>query len=132
MFEFQSNRRTPEVLIVEDDDSLREVLTEALKRDGFSFATARSGDEAIQMAYELSPKVVLLDVDLPGQSGLLVAAKLKVVQPSPRVLFITALPRGQSDRLAAFLRVDGVLHKPFPIRQLLRSVERMVGMARAA
>ena len=132
MYLINSLRPKPEVLIVEDDDLLLEVLTEALKRDGHSFATARTGDEAVQKAYELSPKVVLLDVDLPGQSGLLVAAKLKMAKPSPKVLFLTALPRGQSDRVAAFLRVDGVLHKPFPVRKLLGTVERMLGMAKAA
>jgi DNA-binding response OmpR family regulator len=132
MYVINSLRQRPEVLIVEDDDLLLEVLTEALKRDGRTFATARTGDEAMQKAYELGPRVVLLDIDLPGQSGLLVAAKLKVAKPSPKVLFLTALPRGQSDRVAAFLRVDGVLHKPFPVRKLLSTVESMLELAKAA
>jgi DNA-binding response OmpR family regulator len=132
MYTVNSMRHSPEVLVVEDDELLLEVLTEALKREGHTYTTARSGDEAIKKAYELRPKVVLLDIDLPGQSGLLVAAKLKVAKPSPKVLFLTALPRGQSDRVAAFLRVDGVLHKPFPLHKLLGTVERMLGMAKAA
>ena len=94
-----SSRHRPQILLVEDDEMLLEVMTEALKRERYTFVTARSGDEAIQLAYTLGPEVVLLDIDLPGQSGLLVAAKLKVVEPSPKVLFVTALPRGQSDRL---------------------------------
>jgi two-component system OmpR family response regulator len=130
---FNSSSSRTDILLVEDNEMLLEVMTESLKREGYSFASARTGDEAIQKAYKLSPKVVLLDIDLPGQSGLLVAAKLKVAQPSPKVLFVTALPRGQSDRVAAFLRVDGVLHKPFPVRKLLTTVERMLGrLARAA
>jgi DNA-binding response OmpR family regulator len=121
-----------QILLVEDDETLREVMTEALKRAQYTFATARSGDEAIQLAYSLGPQIVLLDIDLPGQSGLLVAAKLKVVQPSPKVLFLTALPRGQCDRAATFLRVDGVLHKPFPVKKLLSTIDRMLVTAQAA
>lgn len=122
----------PQVLVVEDDALLVEVLEAALRRDRYSFVTACDGDEAIEKAYALKPEVVLLDIDLPGQSGYLVAAKLKAVRPCPKVLFLTALPRGQSDRAAAFLRVDGILHKPFAIRKLLMTVDHLLRLARAA
>lgn len=122
----------PQVLLVEDDAMLLEVLAEALRREGYSFETARNGDEAIEKAYRSNPEVVLLDIDLPGQSGYLVAAKLKVAKPSPKVLFLTALPRGQSDRVASFLHVDGIMHKPFAVRKLLGTVERLLGLAQAA
>ncbi len=120
------------ILLVEDDELLLEVMAEALKRAGHSFTTARTGDEAVEQAYRLRPEIVLLDIDLPGQSGYLVAAKLKVTNPSPKVIFVTALPRGQSDRVAAFLGVDGILHKPFTMQKLLSSVERMLTVRKAA
>jgi DNA-binding response OmpR family regulator len=126
------SKSSPRILIVEDNEMLLEVMSEALRREGYSFEVARTGDEAIQKAYASKPDMVLLDIDLPGQSGYLVAAKLKVSRPSPRVLFITALPRGQSDRVANFLRVDGILHKPFGVSRLLATVERLMGYAQAA
>ena len=122
----------PQVLLVEDDVLLLDVMSAALKREGYTFETARSGDEALEKAYALRPDVVLLDIELPGQSGYLVAAKLKVAAPSPKVLFLTALPRGQSDRAAAFLRVDGIMHKPFALRKLISTVDRLLGFAQAA
>ena len=124
--------RRPQILLVEDDAMLLEVMAEALRREGYFFETARSGDEAVEKAYRLNPEVVLLDIDLPGQSGYLVAAKLKVAKPSPKVLFVTAMPRGQSDRVAAFLRVEGIMHKPFALPKLLGNVERLLGLAQAA
>jgi two-component system OmpR family response regulator len=130
--DYASSGSRPQILIVEDDEMLLDVMTAAIEREGYSYRTARTGDEAIRLAYELAPEVVLMDIGLPGQSGLLVAAKLKVARPSPKVLFLTALPRGQSDRLAAFLRVDGVLHKPFPVKKLLGSIQQMLGLAKAA
>ena len=126
------HERPPQILLVEDDAMLLEVLAEALRRAGYSFETARNGDEAIEKAYRLKPDAVLLDIDLPGQSGYLVAAKLKVAKPSPKVLFLTAMPRGQSDRIATFLCVDGILHKPFAVRKLLGTVETLLGLAKAA
>jgi two-component system OmpR family response regulator len=122
----------PQILLVEDDAMLLEVMAESLRREGYNFETARNGDEAVEKAYRLNPDVVLLDIDLPGQSGYLVAAKLKMVQPSPKVLFVTALPRGQADRVATFLHVDGIMHKPFAVRKLLGTVERLLGLAQAA
>ena len=121
-----------QILLVEDDAMLLEVLAESLRREGYSFETARNGDEAMEKAYRLKPEAVLLDIDLPGQSGYLVAAKLKVAKPSPKVLFLTAMPRGQSDRIATFLRVEGILHKPFAVRKLLGTVEALLGLAQAA
>jgi DNA-binding response OmpR family regulator len=126
------SENNPQILLVEDDELLLEVMAAALKRQGYSFETAATGDEAIAKAYRLNPEVVLLDIDLPGQSGYLVAAKLKLTKPSPKVLFLTALPRGQSDRAASFLRVDGIMHKPFAMRKLLSTVEQLLGLAQAA
>ncbi len=128
--EFPNSR--PQILLVEDDELLLEVMAASLKREGYSFETARSGDEALAKAYHLRPEVVLLDIELPGQSGYLVAAKLKIARPSPKVLFVTALPRGKSDRAASFLRVDGILHKPFALKKLILTVDRLLGLAQAA
>jgi DNA-binding response OmpR family regulator len=127
-----SSEVRPQVLLVEDDELLLEVMSAALRRDGYTFVTAKTGDEAIDLAYRLQPTIVLLDIDLPEQSGYLVAAKLKVTRPSPKVVFLTALPRGQSDRVAAFLRVEGILHKPFAMRKLLSTVSALLAVAQAA
>lgn len=122
----------PQVLLVEDEDLLLEVLQAALDRHGLTYAVARTGDEAVRKAYELQPEIVLLDISLPGQSGLLVAAKLRMARPSPKLVFITALPRGQCDRIASFVGAECVLHKPFAVQKLLATLNRLLPAAQAA
>lgn len=122
----------PRVLLVEDEDTLVEVMEAALERDGYNFAMARTGDEALERACEFQPDAVLLDVNLPGQSGFLVAAKLKLLEPSPRIIFLTALPRGQSDRMAAFLKAEAILHKPVSVKKVLSELNRALGARQLA
>jgi DNA-binding response OmpR family regulator len=65
------------VLIADDDAWLREMLTSLLVDEGFYPFEARTGPETIQLASELKPDVILLDVDLPGRSGLHVLEDLR-------------------------------------------------------
>ncbi len=122
----------PQILLVEDDVLLKDVLELALCREGYTVATAGTAQAAIDKAYRLRPEIVLLDIQLPDQSGYLVAAKLRLVKPVPKLLFLTALGRGQSDRMASFLAADGILHKPFSVTKLLARIEALLGLARAA
>ena len=65
------------VLIADDDAWLREMLTSLLVDEGFCPVEARTGPETIQLACELKPDVILLDIDLPGRSGLHVLEDLR-------------------------------------------------------
>ena len=94
-----------------------------------SVETAR---DALSQIRAIKPDVVLADIQLPDQSGYLVAAKLRLVKPVPKLLFLTALGRGQSDRMASFLAADGILHKPFSVTKLLARIESLLSLAHAA
>ena len=122
----------PQILLVENDDSLSEVVGAALARQGFTYDSAHTGDEALEKAYRSKPQIVLLDTHLTGQSGYLVAGKLKIAAPSPKVVLMTSLPRGQSDRMAQFIGADAILHKPFAMAKLLATLERLLKRAHAA
>lgn len=111
------------VLIVEDDVDVTESLKLVLEHHGFSVRATGEGEQAIEMALEFRPDVVLLDLKLPAMSGFLVAAKFRYLPWRPRVLVLTALPRGASDRFAAFLNVDRVLHKPVPVQLIVSAIQ---------
>jgi DNA-binding response OmpR family regulator len=63
---------------------------------------------------------------MPEQDGWLVCAKLKSVEPSPKILIFTVLRHGQSDRLAEFVHADDIIHKPFTKEQLLAKVDKVL------
>ncbi len=65
------------VLIIDDDDELRLVMSEALQDNGFEILTAKDGQEGLKMAFENKPNLILLDLVMPGMDGWEVLEKLK-------------------------------------------------------
>jgi CheY-like chemotaxis protein len=70
-------RRSPLILVIDDDESAREVTTHFLKREGFSVATASDGREGLRLARELQPAAITLDVLMPDLDGWTVLAAIK-------------------------------------------------------
>ena len=114
------------MLICEDDPALREFLRVALDGD-FGFAETADGLEAVELAREIRPEVVLLDVMLPGQSGL---DALRQIRADPqlkntRVVVMTAfsdIPRSEVEAAGA----DRFLNKPFDPLELIEAVEELL------
>lgn len=114
------------ILVVEDDTALREFLCTALA-DEFEVAGAVSGEEAVELARRLRPDVVLLDVMLPGLSGLDVVRVIRS-DPSLRdtpVLVMTAfseIDEGDAEAAGA----NRFLAKPFDLQQLTAAVRDLL------
>lgn len=68
---------TKKILIVEDDDKVRESLTSAFKLENISVFEAQTGREAVEIAFRERPNLILLDIILPGMHGIEVINKLK-------------------------------------------------------
>jgi CheY-like chemotaxis protein len=111
------------ILYVEDEPFVREVTREVLEAAGYRVFSAGDASQAHRICSERCPHVDLLltDVVLPGESGFLLAAKLKRENPSLRVLFVTGYPQQ-----AGILRAENedCLHKPFSTVTLLARVKR--------
>ena len=119
-----SSRAT--VLVVEDDNALRQFLCTALA-DEFDVTGAVSGEEAVQLARRLRPDVVLLDVMLPGLSGLDVVRELRAdaeLRDTP-VLVMTAFSEIEpGDAVEA--GADRFLTKPFDLQELTEAVKDLL------
>ena len=76
-------------------------------------------------AHQFSPDVIFLDVNIPEQSGWLVCAKLKLMGRSPSVIFMTGLSGRQVSQHAEFIGADGLLHKPFAAKEVLRIADQL-------
>jgi two-component system chemotaxis response regulator CheY len=107
------------VLVVEDDDDLRDVVVQTLERNGFAVAGARDGQEALELlAKGPLPNLILLDLMMPRMSGyeLLDHLANESMMTRPRVLVLTA---GLEPRTFPTELVIGTVHKPFDIELLL-------------
>jgi two-component system response regulator MtrA len=120
----------PLVLICEDDPPLREFLRVALDGD-FRFAETGDGLEAVELTRALRPDVVLLDVMLPGQSGLEALGAIRADEElkDTRVIVMTAFSDVRSSDVEA-AGADRFLSKPFDPLELVQAVEDLLARGR--
>ena len=123
----------PRILLVDDDRELTSMLEEYLGREGFDVATSHDGGEALERLTKprLDPPLdlVVLDVMLPGRSGLDVLRALRSSETPPPVLMLTA--RGDDvDRIVGLeLGADDYLPKPFNPRELVARIRAVLRRA---
>ena len=106
------------VLLVDDEPKIRELLREFLEMSGFTVVTAESGEQALQSIMQSPPRVVLLDIRMPGMDGLLTLKHLRVHQPNLPVIIITQDEQEDTMKEAVLLGAYDYLIKPFTFTQL--------------
>ena len=118
------------ILVVDDEEDIRELVRYNLSKGGYNVATAASGEEALRLAHELSPMLIVLDIMLPGIDGLEVCRRVKA-DPSLSQTPIVMISALEKDVVAGLeLGADDYVAKPFSPGVLLarvKSVIRRVG-----
>ena len=115
------------VLTVDDESSLTELLSMALRYEGWEVSTASSGLEAVQVARQVRPDAIVLDIMLPDFDGLEVMRRIRTEQPDVPVIFLTAKD-ALDDRINGLTAGgDDYVTKPFSLEEL---VARLRGLLR--
>jgi two-component system, response regulator RegA len=115
------------ILLVEDDDTFRAVLARSLARRGYDVAVAVSAEEAIDLAPRLNPAYAVVDLKLPGDSGLAVIARLKAALPNTRTIVLTGFGSVATAVEAIKLGAVHYLAKPADTDQILEALTRGEG-----
>ncbi len=116
------------VLVVDDDHTVREVVVSYLRADGHQVAEAGDGESALQSMRERTADLVVLDLMLPGIDGLEVCRRLRDMRDVP-VIMLTALG-GETDRVVGLERgADDYVTKPFSPRELVLRVDSVLRRA---
>jgi len=122
------------VLVVDDEATLAELVTMALRYEGWEVRTAADGRSAVKVARDFRPDAVVLDIMLPDFDGLEVLRKLRVDAPRLPVLFLTAKDAVE-DRIAGLTAGgDDYVTKPFSLEEVvlrLRGLMRRTGVTEA-
>ncbi|MBI3988135.1 MAG: response regulator [candidate division NC10 bacterium] len=109
------------ILIVEDDPKALELMTDLLTQEKYRILTAQDGPQALKLAKEAHPDLILMDVQLPGLNGLAVARQLKE-DPATALIPIVAVTAMTLDRTEAEAMVRdcvGYIPKPVSPRSLI-------------
>ncbi len=118
----------PRILIVEDERGLTQTLSWYLSREGYEVVVAHDGAEGLRKAQTLLPDVVLLDVMLPGLSGLDVCRELRAGERTKDTPIIMLTARAEeTDQVEGFARgADDYVTKPFSNKVLLQRVKALL------
>lgn len=118
----------PSVLIVEDDESIVTLLMYTLEKHNFSTKYVRRGDQAVWMAEEMRPDLILLDWMLPGKHGVDICRELRGKKETKDIPIIMISARGEeADKVRGLnLGVDDYLVKPISPRELIARIEAVM------
>ena len=121
----------PHILIVDDDLSIRALLTEYFGESGLRVSSAGTGDQMSRILDEAAIDLVVLDLRLAGEDGMVIARKLRNESAIPLIM-LTGV-RDEADRVMGLeLGADDYLTKPFSPRELLARVRTVLRRARVA
>jgi two-component system OmpR family response regulator len=107
------------VLAVDDESSLTELLSMAMRYEGWQVTTAGSGSEAVRAAREVRPDAIVLDMMLPDYDGLEVMRRIRSEDPNVPVIFLTAKDSVE-DRIGGLTAGgDDYVTKPFSLEEVI-------------
>jgi DNA-binding response OmpR family regulator len=113
------------ILVVEDEANIADLVDMYLRKEGFRVLLATSGEDGLAAAKRERPRLVVLDVGLPGMDGLEVCRRLRAESPVP-VIFLTARDSEIDRVLGLEMGADDYLTKPFSPRELVARVKAVL------
>ncbi|HEX2239185.1 MAG TPA: phosphate regulon transcriptional regulator PhoB [Gammaproteobacteria bacterium] len=124
--------KTATILVVDDEAAIREMIGYALRRSAFEAVEAESADEALVQITEVNPDLILLDLMLPGQSGMELARRLRRDDHARDIPIIMLTARAEEDAKILGLEAgaDDYVTKPFSPRELIARIRALLRRSR--
>lgn len=119
------------ILVVDDEKMIRNLLNINLSKEGYEVIEATDGVEAVELAFEKKPDLILLDVMIPKLDGLSVCKRIKNSMNVP-ILMVTAKDNEVDKILGLELGADDYVTKPFSVRELMARVKANLRKSEAA
>ncbi|TNE61747.1 MAG: response regulator [Alphaproteobacteria bacterium] len=118
------------VLIVEDEESVREYVARVLNMHGHSVLVAADGAEGVDMMSDRHFDLLITDIVMPHMDGISLALKVRAVRPHVPILMMTGYASEHQRAHNLSLLIEGVLSKPFSMEQLLSAVNKALKSGR--
>jgi DNA-binding response OmpR family regulator len=113
------------ILVVDDEDKIREIVRSYLEREGFDVTEARDGEAALQSARDQAPDLVVLDIMMPGTDGIDVLRQLRTTSEVP-VILLTARAEELDTLVGLSVGADDYVTKPFRPRELVARIKTVL------
>ncbi len=117
------------LLVVDDSPLIQRILSMILRKAGFNVVTASDGEEALEKARKVRPRVIFLDAMMPKKDGYQVAQELRAsteIPEQPYIIMLTALEQPGEKERARAIGVNEVMTKPFSPEEIVDRVKKVV------
>lgn len=114
---------SPRILVVDDQMGMRLSLKGILTKRGYTVAVAEDGVQALEMARQTEYRLILMDIKMPGLSGVETFIKIKAFSPHTTVIMMTAFAAEDEIRLAIQEGAYAIISKPFAMEQMLAIIK---------
>ena len=118
------------ILLVDDDESIREIVDLCLTEEGYEVVTVAHGEAALAVVGDYQPHLILLDLRMPVMDGWQFARDYQA-RPGPHAPIVAFVAALDAEQETAELGAVGVLAKPFDIEDLVQTVNRQTSPAQA-
>lgn len=123
----ESAKNRPDLLLVDDDITFCQVLSQALIKRGFTVTTAHNADEAIAISRQQAPEYAVVDLSMPGPSGLTVVKSLADLGEHTRIVVLTGYASIATAVEAIKLGATHYLTKPVTVEEIIAAFAREAG-----
>lgn len=114
------------IIIIDDDESIRQVLKTILEEEGYTVDTADTGKEAVLKTNEKVYNLALIDMRLPDIEGIDLILKIKDTTPRMRKIIVTGYPTIQNAMEAVDRQADAFILKPFDVERVLQTIREQL------
>ena len=119
------------ILIVEDDAAIRFGLEKNLAYDGYEGTSAANGERGLELAFELQPDLIVLDLMLPGMNGFEICKSVRKHDPHVAILILSAKGLEGDKVLGLDVGADDYVTKPFSVKEVMARVRALLRKKRA-
>ena len=114
------------ILVVDDEESIRDILCRKLQSQGYNCIVALDGKDALWKAFMQDFDLVIMDIKMPGMSGMEVLPKMVTDHPDTGVIMLTAIGHELNKKFAMEMSADGYITKPFTYQELMDVIEPLL------
>lgn len=117
------------ILVVDDQESIRDLVSATLEDERYAIYTAADGEEALRLSFKVHPDVILLDIAMPGMNGFEVCRALKSnpLTSSIHVIMLTGHDQAEDRLKGNEAGADDYFTKPFSPLTLIKKIEEVLG-----
>lgn len=118
------------ILVVEDEEPIRQFISLNLKRNHFDVYEAATGEKAVELLKDICPDIVILDLMLPGMNGFDVCNRVRAVYPEVFIIMLTAKNQDMDKIIGLEIGADDYIVKPFNLLELLARIRALLRRCR--